>query len=571
MILNVKDVKDSASFDVVVIGAGGAGMSAALFAAIDGAKVLLVESTEYVGGTTAYSAGTTWIANTPEGLSVNKSDTLEAAKTFLDAAVGSYAPEAMRAAFVKYGYKAVEHIQKNSDVKYVVRPTHPDYISDLPGAVMRGRAIEPISFDGRLLGENFKLIRPPIPEFTVLGGMMVDRDDIGHLLKITKSFKSFIYSTKIILRHGIDRLKYSRGTRLVMGNALIARLLFSLLKKNVSVLVSTKLEDILVENNRVTGVVISQSGITKKIAVDKAVILASGGFNRHPTRRAEMLPGISQEWCPAAPGHQGAAHDIVLAKGASYGEGALSNAFWAPVSIRRRADGTTAAFPHFIMDRGKPGMMTVNQAGERFLNESTSYHLFGVAMQVENKRLPSIPAYLICDAEAIKKYGLGMVRPGGKGFESFLKEGYLKQGQTIGELATQLNIKPEVLEKTVAEFNGYARDGVDPVFKRGTTDYQRFNGDATRDTLNPCLGELKTGPFYAVQLYPGDIGAATGLLSNSNAQVLNQNKDPIQGLYACGNDMQSVMGGTYPGPGITIGPGLTFAYIAARHALGKPL
>ena len=223
MILSLKNIPEKTAFDVVVIGAGGAGMSAALFAAIDGAKVLLVESTEYVGGTTAYSAGTTWIVNTPEGLSVNKTDTIADAKTFLNAAVGSYAPEAMREAFVNNGYKAVAHIQANSDVKYVVRPTHPDYISDLPGSVMRGRAIEPISFDGRLLGENFKYIRPPIPEFTVLGGMMVDRDDIGHLLKLTKSFKSFVYSTKIILRHGLDRLKYSRGTRLVMGNALIAR------------------------------------------------------------------------------------------------------------------------------------------------------------------------------------------------------------------------------------------------------------------------------------------------------------------------------------------------------------
>lgn len=571
MILNLKNIPEKTAFDVVVIGAGGAGMSAALFAAIDGAKVLLVESTEYVGGTTAYSAGTTWIVNTPEGLSVNKTDTMADAKTFLNAAVGSYAPEAMREAFVNNGYKAVAHIQANSDVKYVVRPTHPDYISDLPGSVMRGRAIEPISFDGRLLGENFKYVRPPIPEFTVLGGMMVDRDDIGHLLKLTKSFKSFVYSTKIILRHGLDRLKYSRGTRLVMGNALIARLLYSLLKKGVSIIVSTKLEDVVVENNQVTSIIVSQGDDRKTIVVNRSVILASGGFNRHPTRRQEMLPGISPDWCPAAPGHQGAAHDIVLKKGAVYGEGAMSNAFWAPVSIRRRADGSTAAFPHFIMDRGKPGMLTVNQKGERFLNESTSYHLFGIAMQKANQSTPSIPAYLVCDAEAIKKYGMGMVRPGGKGFNSFIEEGYLKEGATIADLATKLNVDPAVLEKTVANFNQYAREGMDPVFNRGTTDYQRFNGDATRGTANPCLGELKAGPFYAVQLYPGDIGAATGLLTNDKAQILNQDKAVINGLYAVGNDMQSVMGGTYPGPGITIGPGLTFAYIAAKNSLGKPL
>ena len=214
-------------------------------------------------------------------------------------------------------------------------------------------------------------------------------------------------------------------------------------------------------------------------------------------------------------------------------------------------------------------MITVDSQGERYVNESTSYHLFGIAMQEHNHEVPSIPTWLICDADALKRYGLGMIRPGGKGLVPFLSDGYLKQGATLFELAQQLKVPEGKLKATVERFNQFADKGVDEDFQRGTTDYQRANGDATWNGLNPCLGALRQGPFYAIALYPGDIGAATGLVTDCDARVMNASGQAIDGLYACGNDMHSIMGGVYPAPGITIGPGVTFGYLAAKHAVRR--
>lgn len=566
----LQGVADGESFDVVVVGAGGAGLSAALFAAIDGAKVLIVERTEYVGGTTAWSAGTTWVPGTAHGKRVNPHDTLDAAATYLDNAVGERTPAAVRQAFLAHGAQAVAHVEANSEVKYRPYPKHPDYISDLGGSTLNGRALEPLPFDGRLLGDLFSLLRPPIPEFTVLGGMMVDRTDINHLLAMTKSWPSLKHSVRIVLRHLADRLRYPRGTRLVMGNALVARLLYSLQQRgNVTLAMETEVSGFATGTNGVEGVTLRSGSETRRVHAKGGVVLASGGFNRHPGLRAQMLPGIPAEWCPAAPGHTGQMHDLAQGLGAAYATGGMSPAFWAPVSLRKRADGSTAVFPHFVMDRAKPGMITVNQAGERFVNESTSYHLFGLTMQAANKTSPAIPAYLVCDAEALRKYGIGMVRPGGKGLAPFLADGYLTQGGTLEELASKLGMDAAKLRQSVEQINAYADTGVDPDFGRGTTAYQQNLGDPNWQGKNPNIGPLRQGPYYAVRLYPGDIGASTGFATDENARVLRGGDAAIDGLYAVGNDMNSIMGGTYPAPGITIGPGLVFAFLAARHAVRR--
>ncbi|MDR5882670.1 FAD-dependent oxidoreductase [Caballeronia sp. LZ032] len=553
-------------FDAVVVGAGGAGMSAALVAAIDGARVLLVESTEYVGGTTAYSAGTTWIPGSMHGRGVNSEDTVANAEAFLDRAVGAHSHAAMRRAFLDAGPKAVAQLEAHSEVKYRARPFHPDYLSEVEGSTLRGRALEPLPFDGRTLGPDFALIRPPLPEFTVLGGMMVDRDDVAHLLGMTKSLRSLRHAAALLMRHARDRLNSPRGTRLVMGNALIGRLLLSLRQRGVTILTKTRVDALHSGAHGIEAVSLSQINERRRIRVTGGVILASGGFNRHATRRAELLPGADPAWCAGAPGHTGGAQDLALAVGARFGEGARSNAFWAPVSTRKRADGSTAVFPHFLMDRGKPGMIIVDRNGRRFLNENTSYHLFGIAMQEAHRAQPSIPACLVTDADGLRKYGLGMVRPGGKGLAPFLADGYLVEGSTLDELADRLGIDRTGLADSVARNNRYAQTGVDADFQRGTTAYQNANGDANWSGPNKCLGPIARAPFYAVRLYPGDIGAATGLVTDTDARVLDRDDQPIAGLYACGNDMQSVMGGVYPGPGITLGPGLAFGYLAARHA-----
>ena len=571
---DLSQLKDSDTVDLVVIGSGGAGFSAALNAAIDGARVLLVERMAHVGGTTALSAATTWVPGTRRGLEVNPDDTPERVATFLNLAVGERSDAKLRQSFIDHGPHAIAKLEAHSALQFQVRMLHPDYLSELEGSVLRGRAIEPQPFDGKLLGPNLPLVRPPIPEFTVLGGMMVDRDDIFHLLRLTETWKSLRYSVRIIVRHFLDKLFHPRSTRLVMGNAMIARMLYSYIQRQGLLVTNTEVTQLLQAEDSVQGVVLQQTwpdgSVTKRTVHSKGgVVMASGGFNRHPTRRSEMLPGAKEAWCPAGPGHTGSAQDLALQAGGHLGTGGLSHAFWAPVSTRQRADGSLAAFPHFVMDRGKPGMITVDSQGQRYLNESTSYHLFGIAMQAHHATTPSVPSWLVCDAGALKRYGIGMVRPGGKGLAPFLADGYLKQGRTLSELAQQLQVPAEKLQATVERFNAFADKGVDEDFQRGTTDYQRANGDATWHGPNPCLGALREGPFYAVALYPGDIGAATGLVTDGDARVLNAQGQVIDGLYAVGNDMHSIMGGVYPAPGITIGPGVTFGYLAAQHAVAR--
>ena len=553
------------TYDLIVVGAGGGGMAAALFGAVRGCRVLLVESTEFVGGTTAYSGGTTWIPNTHLAAAVDAEDSPERARTYLTGVIGPSLDPPLLDAFLRNGPIAIEKLEENTDVKFRAFPMHPDYESDVEGAVVRGRALEPLPFDGRKLGAAFALLRPPIPEFTVLGGMMVDRQDIGHLMKLRKSSTSFRYSMGLLARHLRDRLRHPRGTRLVMGNALIGRLLHSLRARNVPVWTRAEVTDIRSLGSEGLQVSVTHGGRQQALRALRGVILATGGFNRHVRLRRERLGEIAP-YSPTAPGNTGGGIELATALGGRVGEDGYEPVLWAPVSVRTRSDGTTAVFPHFIMDRGKPGTMVVNRAGRRFLNETVSYHQFGHAMRVANVQSPCIPAYLIADRLALQKYGLGMVRPGTRDVSAFVSEGYLFEGRTLDELATRLGMPPQALRQSAEEITRYAADGVDRAFGRGSTVYQRNNGDPTV-APNPTLGRLENAPFYAVRIFLGDIGAASGLVTDANANVLDHANEPIHGLYAVGNDMHSVMGGTYPGPGITLGPAIAFAYTAVEHAL----
>jgi len=224
-----------------------------------------------------------------------------------------------------------------------------------------------------------------------------------------------------------------------------------------------------------------------------------------------------------------------------------------------------AVFPHFVFDRSKPGILSVGRDGRRFVNESTSYHLFASAMYAVDRDGSHIPTYLVADAKALKKYGMGMIRPGGANIKPFLADGYLTEGATLSELAAKLGINRAGIADSVARMNAFAQTGIDTDFARGTTIYEKANGDPTHGP-NPTLGALGTAPYYAVKLWPGDIGSAMGLAGDENGQLLRRDGSAIAGLYACGNDLQSIMGGVYPGPGITLGPAIVFGALAARHA-----
>jgi len=569
MLTSLRDIAGTSSFDVIVVGTGAAGLSAALSASILGLKPLLIEATDKIGGTSAYSAGSAWIPNTRHAAAVGAEDSLEKAALYLRSSGGNESPEAMRLAFLSKGPEAVALLEDNSQLRFRARKLHPDYNSDLPGATLKGRVLEAVPFDGRQLGELFDLVREPIPEFTILGGMMVNQEDVLALLSATRSVKSFAHAVNILARHAVDRLSYRRGTRLMMGNALIARFLVSLRDRKVPILINTAVKDIHCDDDGPVAVTLEQDGVMHRVAFRGGLVAATGGFNRNAALRERLLRKPQTEFCPLAPGYRGALHDQLFDVGAHYGEDDRDTAFWSPVSVRKRADGSQAVFPHFIFDRGRPGTMTVNHAGRRFVNEALSYHPFTQGLFAANAISPSIPAYLIADEAALRKYGLGMVRPGRMGRGAFLRDGYLTCAGSLPELAQKLGIDADNLTATVERFNGFARDGVDPDFGRGSTEYQRITAGDMSHAPNPCLGTLEQAPFYAVRLFPGDMGATTGFSTNENAQMLRKDGSPIARLYACGNDMHSVMGGNYPGPGITLGPAIVFGYAAARDMAAR--
>jgi hypothetical protein len=548
--------------DLVVCGAGAAGMATALFAALEGLDVLLLEGSRWVGGTSALAAGALWIPNTH--LAAGSGDTPARAAHYLDLATGGRSPAALREQFLALGPQAVRTLEDRTEVRLRAFPHHPDYLAELPDATTRGRVLECLPFDGRQLGPALALVRPPIPEFTILGGMMVDRIDIGHLLNATRSRASFLHAARLLLRHAGDRLRYPRGARLVMGNALVGRLLHSLRLRAVPIWTEAPVQRLVQADGRVTGVVALRDGQPVEIAARRGVVLAGGGFNDHPGLRAQLIPAEVTH-SPRAGCAPGQLLQEAIALGARLARPAGSAAFWAPVSVRRRRDDSTAVFPHFVLDRAKPGTVVVDTTGERFLNESLSYHQFGERMLAAGPdgRRHAV-AYLVADHRALVRYGLGMVRPGGRGLAGFLRDGYLVQAPSIAALAGRLGIEAATLQRTVERMNGYARSGIDTAFQRGSTAYQRNLGDAAVQP-NPTLGPIAEAPYYAVRLQPGDIAASAGLATDPQARVL-RGEAPIAGLYAVGNDMQSVMGDAYPGPGICLGPALVFAYAAVQAA-----
>ncbi|WP_172327275.1 FAD-dependent oxidoreductase [Mangrovicoccus sp. HB161399] len=555
------------SYDVAVIGTGVAGLAAAVFAALDGAKVLMVERTDAVGGTSALSGGTVWAPLTRTGATVNDADSRGKVSAFLDSAVGNFGDKAMREAFLDAAPEAIATLEDRTQVAFRPYPKHPDYEWDHPNPTLNGRAIEPEPFDTRAMGKARELIRRPIPEFTVLGGMNIDRVDIGHLLNRYGSAASFAHVVKIVTRYMRDRAVYGRHTRLVMGAALVGRLLASAFELGIDLVRGTSVAALETRGGEVSGLRLVAGGKGRQVDVTGGIILATGGFGRSEKRRKAHLPAALGEHSPSAPGHTGELHDLAEDLGATYGEGNDQSAFWAPCSTRRRPDGSLAVFPHFVLDRSKPGTVCVDLKGRRFVNETRSYHAFGKAMLEGGPDTEA--AWIVADAKAIAKFGLGMVHPGGAVLTPFLADGYLIQAATVEELAEKTGTDAECLRLSLASVNRAAETGEDADWGRGGTPYQQHNGDAKLLPANPTLGKVETPPFYAVKLVPCDIGTAKGFRADTSARLLRADGTAIGGLYAAGNDLHSIMGGTYPGPGITLGPGIVFGSIAGRHAAAR--
>ncbi|MGR3991550.1 MULTISPECIES: FAD-dependent oxidoreductase [Pseudomonas] len=548
--------------DLLVFGAGAAGMTSALMASHHGLDVLLCEKTAVVGGISATSGGTTWVPGTHQSQRAGVPDSAAEAATFLKAVVGQRGGEALREAFLASGPQAIDELERISEVKFVAAAAHPDYVSG-PGAAFGGRALAPLAFDGRLLGKDFARVRPPRREFMGLGGMMVPRADLDALLSPFASMHHLTRTLSTVGRYCIDRLSYPRGTNLVMGNALVARLFYSLRQRKVALRFETPLHELIVENGHVMGAVVLHNGEAMRIRARRGVVLATGGLTRHPTLRKQLFPSAAQALSLSPLTHTGDGIDRALKADAQLDDGHDSPGLWMPCSIRTAKDGYQAIWPHILLDRAKPGLIAVNAQGKRFVNESNSYHDFVMGMLNDG----SATAHLICDQNFLQRYGLGLVMPlrSAINIARFVKAGYLIKGSTLGELASKLKVDAEGLANTVRTYNAAAANGDDPAFNRGTSPMNRHNGDP-QQLPNPCVRPLGDGPYYAVTVQPADLACSAGLSGNADGQVLNMQGQVIDGLYACGNDLASIFRGTYPGPGTTLGPAIVFGWRVARHA-----
>ena len=555
--------------DLVVVGAGAGGMTAALAAAWQGLDVLLCEATQQVGGTTATSAGTIWMPGNTQSRDAGYADSLEEAMRYLDTLVPSGEGRALREAYLREGPAIIDEIQRRSQVKFMAAGKHPDY-QDVPGSRAAGRALAPLPFDGRTLGADFARVRPPMPEFMVLGGMMVGKADIGHLVGRFRSWASFRHTAGLVLRYCTDRLRFARGTRLVMGNALVARFYASLKDAAVTVAFGAELDELILEGGRVTGVRLKIDGQPAVVGARKGVVLATGGFGRDPALRKQLMRPGHDHWPSLVfEGNRGGGVRAAVKAGAAIdGPAGGAGVFWQPVSVTPAAYGSSGVFPHIFLDRAKPGFIAVDRAGKRFTNEGNSYHYFCEDMIRRNASTPAVPCWVVVDAAFIRNYGLGMVYPGTTDLAPHEKNGYLKTAATVEALATKIGVDPQGLAATVARNNEYARTGVDLEYGKGATEVSRFNGDPQHQP-NPCLGPIATTPFCALQLWPGDAAADAGLATDTYGRVLDATGRPVPGLFACGNDMASAMRGSYPGPGTTIGPAMVFGWRAALAAAGK--
>lgn len=554
---------DEDQADVLVFGTGAAGLTAALVAASKGLDVRIFEKSAFAGGTTATSGGSLWVPGAEPIRARTPDVTVDQARQYLLGEMGEWVRHDLLEAFLSASPEAIDYLATHSEVRFA-HATNPDYHADQPFGSATGHAITALPFDGRRLGADFARLKPPRDVFMVMGGLMVGRREIPMLLRPFSSFANFRRTTGLILKHAWERLRYPRGMRLLIGNALIARYMYSLRQRQVPIVYETRLVDLFQENGRVAGAIVEHDGRKRLVRARHGVVLATGGIAHSKPLRVELMGRYPHEHSMADEGCTGDGLTAARRIGAALDAAVSNPGYWSPGSVRRRPDGSEILWIHGHMDRGKPGLMAVDASGRRFVNEADSYHDFVMAMFDGPSGEPVKPAYLICDHRFIRKYGMGLVRPLISRIGAFVRDGYLTRSRTIEGLAKQAGIDPAALRETVATYNADARKGVDSQFGRGSRILNRHNGDPEHGP-NPCMRPIEHGPFYALPVWPCTIGTTIGLATDIDGRVLDADNTPLPGLYACGNDISSVFRGFYPGPGATLGAAVVFAYRAARH------
>ncbi|WP_418956466.1 FAD-dependent oxidoreductase [Streptomyces tritici] len=540
-------------YDVVVVGSGAAGFAAAITARLRGLSVLVVEKTDRYGGSTALSGGAIWVPGNLHLDAAGLGDTYEKARAYLDATVGDRVPEDRKDAYLRHGPRMVREFHERTEVRFMYTPGYSDYFPEALGGMAQGRSIEPQIMDLRRLGPLAATMRRAgLPTY----GLTMTSYDFRYLNMVARTWAGKRTAVRVVLRAVGARLAGRRP--LSLGEALIARMRYALDRLGgelwLSAPVTAPTRD---DTGRVTGVRVRRDGAETEVRARLGVVLASGGFSHDQALREKHLPApTSTAWTHAAEGQTGDALRFGEELGAATD---LLDKVWGAPSVCPPGEK-----PFFLVaDRGIPGMVIVNAAGERYANEAAPYHAFVDRMYAcDRPEATTVPSWLILDARSRARYifaGLFPGQPFPKSWRDFVVE-----APTLADLAARIGAPR--LEAEIARFNRFAEAGRDEDFGRGDSVYDRYYGDPT--LKNPNLAPLDKGPFHAIPVHPGDIGTKGGLVTDADARVLREDGTPVEGLYAAGNCSAAVMGDTYPGPGATIGPAMAFAW-AAVDAMAK--
>ena len=560
-------------YDVVVVGSGNGALTAALCSHDGGAKTLVIEKSSQFGGTSATSGGGVWIPNNRYAKAENVDDSDQDARNYIN----SVSPEGMIKdelieTYISEGPRMIDYLHENSQVKYRNLAHYPDYFPDNTGGKEGNRSMEPEPIFGTELGDDLGKLREQHPQtaftmgpinmnFTQVEGQLLLGALPGWKTQFAKLFTKYILDFAMRLKWGW------KDRRLTMGNAGIARLILSLKDRKVDLWTLTAMTDLVDENGKVIGIKATKDGSSINIKANRGVILAAGGFERDQDLRDKYLPKPSNaEWSAANIHNTGDALKAALKLGADTHQ--MDTGWW---STTMKVPGQEKGWLSMV-DKSMPGNYTVNKNGERFSNESQNYVSFVNDMFAKfDEGNPCAPCYMIFDSNFRKNRPCGPLLQGSMQPDSAVPKewwtpSFLSKGETLEELAEIVGIDPDGLRATQAKVNGYAVTGKDLELQRGDSAYDRYYGDPSV-TPNPCLAPLKEGPFYCMVLYPGEMGTAGGLVIDTHARVLKQDGQPIAGLYACGNVTTALLP-TYPGPGSTLGPAMTFGYLAAKDITG---
>ncbi len=539
--------------DVVVVGAGGAGMTAALAAAARGLDTVLIEKSSYFGGSTARSGGGVWIPGNYALKAAGQDDPLENAKLYLDSIVGDVVPKVRRDTYLERGPEVMDFIKERTPLRFTWVPQYADYHPEAPGGRAAGRSAEPVPMDARFLGDELARLHPQYTKAPA--NLIVTQADFRKISLGLRTLRGPLTMAKVLLRRVVSML---RGQRMyAMGNAIAIGLRKGLMDAGVPVHYDTELRDLVLEDGRVVGVRVLRDGAESVIRARRGVILGSGGFEKNLELREKYQPRpTSVDWTTGSQFNTGGGVLAGIAAGAQ--TDLMDDAWWGPTI-------PLPSGPWFCLaERNLPGSIIVNQAGRRFMNEALPYvEAVHEIYRGEATGVGHVPAWMIVDQRYRNRYLFAGLSPRQPFPGRWYKNGTVRKAATLKALAAEIGVPADALVETVERFNGFARAGVDGDFHRGESAYDKYYSDP-RVKPNPSLHVIDQAPFYAVKIVPGDLGTKGGLVTDEHARVLRPDGSAIPGLYAAGNVSSAVMGRTYAGPGATIGPALTFGYLAAE-------